>query len=179
MANEAQNLKSEWPTLACVDARADGGQREVTLLRQGIVIRRRHDGVRMKIRVPARAYRGVVFKATDEAADKQRYVVSLSHVDADLRILLADTSDEREAFAHLQYWGEYFALPLYVERADGQMDCIRRRLGNVDCATPQDHARKGTTLMARRGRFQRRRKPGSPARMNLVHRGAREIIARH
>ena len=179
MANVAQDPKSEWPTLACVDTRADGGQPEVTLLRQGIVIRRRHRGVRMKIRVPARAYRGVVFKATGEAANSQRYLVSLSHNDADLRILLADTSDEREAFAHLQYWGEYFALPLYVERAGGQMECIRRRLGDIDCARPQDHARKGTTLLARRGRFLRRRKPGTLVRMDVVHHGEREIIARH
>lgn len=175
MAYEAQDLKSEWPTLACADARADGGQREVTLLRQGIVIRRRHDGVRMKIRVPARAYRGVVFSTTDN----KRYRVSLSHADADLRVLLADTGDEREAFAHLQYWGDYFALPLYVERAGGQMDCIRSRLGEIECAVPQERARQGSTLLARRGRFLRRRKPGATHRLNVVHRGEREIIARH
>lgn len=174
---EALDKRQEWPVLTRRDQRADGGQREVTLRKQGVLISRRRDGVRMNIGVPAQAYQGVAINVVDDATS--RYRIVLLHRDADLAVVLNETDDRYDALAHLQYWGVYFDLPLFIERKAGALECIEHRIDNLVCGSAHAHRRAGQMVAKRRGRFLVRRKPGQTQLMDRMFGGEDEIIARH
>jgi len=71
MNTNSQTIQSEIKTprssAGLLDCRADGGQRDVTLTRHCVIIRRRIAGMGMKIDVPTRAYRGVVLSLEQSA----------------------------------------------------------------------------------------------------------------
>jgi hypothetical protein len=158
------------------DQRADGGQREVTLRKQGVLISRRRDGVRMNIGVPTQAYQGVAINVVDDATS--RYRIVLLHHDADLAVVLNETADRYDALAHLQYWGLYFDLPLFIERKAGTLERIEHRIDDLVCGNPHGHRRTGQMVAKRRGRFLTRRKPGQTQRLDHMFSGEDEIIAR-
>ncbi|MDF2115825.1 DUF6101 family protein [Roseiarcaceae bacterium H3SJ34-1] len=174
-----QEYRQEWPGLIRRDQRADGGQRQVTLRKQGVLISRRRDGVRMNIGVPAKAYQGVAINVATDDGKTLRYRVVLLHRDADLAVMLTETTDRYDALAHLKYWGLYFDLPLFIERKAGPLECIEHRVGDLKCGTAHAHRRTGKIIATRRGRFLARRKPGHTQRLDHVFSGEDEIIARH
>jgi hypothetical protein len=176
---EALEKRQEWPVLTRRDQRADGGQREVTLRKQGVLISRRRDGVRMNIGVPAQAYQGVAINVVADDDTTSRYRIVLLHRDADLAVVLNETADRYDALAHLHYWGLYFDLPLFIERKAGALECIEHRVDDLVCGSAHAHRRRGQMVAKRRGRFLTRRKPGQTQRLDHVFSGEDEIIARH
>ena len=170
--------RRDGPTLTGFDARADGGQRQITLRKQGVLISRQREGVRMNIGVPAQSYHGVAVNVA--AGDGgSRFRIVLMHRDADLAVVLDETTDRRVALAHLQYWGLYFDLPLYIERKAGALERVEHRTGDVVCGGARNSRRKRRTIAKRRGHFLCARKPGQTERLAHVFSGEDEIIARN
>jgi len=174
---EALEKRQEWPVLTRRDQRADGGQRQITLRKQGVMISRRRDGVHMNIGVPAQAYQGVAINLAD--GDDTRYRIVLLHRDAELAVVLNETADRYDALAHLHYWAVYFDLPLFIERKAGALECIEHRIDDLMYGSAHAHRRTGQTVAKRRGRFLTRRKPGQTERLDHVFSGEAEIIARN
>jgi hypothetical protein len=158
------------------DQRADGGQRQITLRKQGVLISRHRDGVHMNIGVPAQAYQGVAINVDDTTA---RYRIVLLHRDAELGVVLNETADRYDALAHLQYWALYFDLPLFIERKAGALECIEHSIDDLMCGSAHAHRRTGQMVAKRRGRFLTRRKPGQTERLDHVFSSEDEIIARN
>ncbi|HEY8064453.1 MAG TPA: DUF6101 family protein [Methylosinus sp.] len=156
------------------DRRADGGQRQVRLDRRDILISRRLGGMSMLISVPVRAYRGVALDVEPSVDGGASYRLSLAHDDPDLDIVLTETADGGAISADWKYWASYLDLPRLAAR-DGAFETVDPRLGGV--ALRETIARrKNTTVALRRPRFCARRKEGSDALMETVHREEREIV---
>lgn len=104
------------------DARAEGGERDVTLSADRVTIRRRYAGVRMKIGVPTRAYRGVVLSLEETASGHMCYRVTLRHADPDLSVVLTEAFDEGGVVEDLRDWARFLAQSPLLERAPGLLD---------------------------------------------------------
>ncbi len=152
-----QEIEAPRAAAAYRDARADGGQRDVTLTCQQVTIGRRLRGVRMKIRVPVNAYTGVTLGLENTASERPCYKVSLRHVDADLSVLLLETFDETEARQMWQGWAQHLSLARMVEREDGALDLIATAQRGVQTF---DRSRANVATKRSRGRFARRRRMG-------------------
>ena len=155
------------------DPRADGGQRDVTLTAHQVTIGRRVHGVRMKIRVPMAAYRGVALGLDTTLGGRLCYKVGLRHHDGDLDVLLIETFDEAEAMNMWRAWAQHLSLAMIVEREDGVLE----RFAEAGSSAQAFERRRGTPETLRsRGRFARRRRTGAPIEDARVHRDEREII---
>lgn len=158
------------------DARADGQTRVVELHGDHVLIARRLRNIAMRLRVPARHYRGIALRLRLAESGESFQELLLAHADPDLCVVL----DQRPADADLRrdwlLWAGYFDLPALVERSEGDFQIA---------GAPLDEAhglarRRGESLPAdRRGRFARRRRPGVEERMATCFAGEREIIARN
>ncbi len=71
------------------DPRADGGQRQIFIAAHEIAIDRKVAGVRMRLALPIRAFRGVSL-ALLQGPRGSFYRVALDHSDPDLRVTLAE-----------------------------------------------------------------------------------------
>lgn len=162
------------------DPRAEGGQRDVTLTRHRVTIRRRYAGVGMKIAVPTQAYRGVVLSLESNARGRAHFRVTLRHDDPDLSVILTEAFDETQILADWRAWAEFLTQSPLVERDGGALERVDAA-GACDEAFPVMPRRRGTPATWRsRGRFQMRRRMGcsledTPARIGL-HKGEREIV---
>lgn len=167
-----QTLEAPRSAAAYRDPRADGGERDVTLTPLQVTIGRRLRGVRMKIRVPTQAYRGLVLEL--KACDARRlcYTITLRHADSDLDVTLHETFDESEALAMWRGWAKHLDVKLFVARPDGRM---QRFAGH---ASGQPRGRRAESVATRRsrGRFQRRRRVGGQMTETPSYKGEREII---
>jgi hypothetical protein len=169
-----QDIEAPRSAAAYRDPRADGGQRDVTLTTLQVTIGRRLQGMRMKIRVPVRTYRGVAMGLDETAAGRLCFKVALRHQDNDLDVMLHETFDESEAMQMWRDWSEHLALSMMVEREDGALE----RIAPAPGAMQSYYRRRGAVATARsRGRFARRRRMGLPVAETAVHRDEREIIA--
>ncbi|PWB79850.1 MAG: hypothetical protein C3F11_19725 [Methylocystaceae bacterium] len=155
------------------DRRADGGQRQVRVGRQNILIARRLAGISMLISVPVRAYRGVALDIRATGHGGASYRLSLAHSDPDLDVILTETADGGAVSADWKYWASYLDLPRLAGK-DGEFETLDPRIGEV--AAPGAIARRrNTTVARRRARFATRRKTGIAARMETVYE-EREIV---
>ena len=155
------------------DPRADGGQRDVTLTTLQVTIGRRVHGVRMKIRVPMAAYRGIALGLETTLGGRLCYKVGLRHHDGDLDVLLIETFDETEAMTMWRGWAQHLGLAMIVEREDGVLE----RFAEAGSSARAFQRRRGTPETLRsRGRFARRRSMGAKRADECVHRDEREII---
>lgn len=152
-----KDIEAPRAAAAYLDARADGGQRDVTLTRQQVTIGRRLRGVRMKIRVPVNAYAGVTLGLEDTASGRACYKVALRHVDADLSVLLLETFDEAEARQMWQGWAQHLSLARMVEREDDAPEFVAAAQRGVQTF---DRSRANVSTKRSRGRFARRRRMG-------------------
>ncbi len=142
------------------DARADGGERHVALAQEEILIDRSMNGVRMRLRLPTRAYRGVALSLDETPTGRAIYRVSLWHNDRDFRITLQEALDDRDIVAQWKSWASYFGLPKFIERTPGQLEGAEIRLGQLAIGAARVQRRRGAAISKRRGRLPLRRKPG-------------------
>lgn len=162
--------------LACIvaeDPRADGGQRRITLGADMIGIDRSLAGMRMRLALPVRAYRGVALEVVEGARDTW-YRVALDHSDPDLRVTLAESRDPEALVAEWRGWAKYFRLPRLAQGAGEFPVALDGRLGELVLGAPQPRKR-GWPLKRRRSRMSAFRK-APRAREHVVHRSEREII---
>lgn len=143
------------------DGRADGGVRRIEINRDRVTVRRAVGGMRMAINVAVRDFLGITCRDTHEGK-----ALVLVHRDPSLSVPLLVTSDDVQIERAWQIWSDLFALPqIEDESGDTREPALRRRSRNV--------------IKTRRPRFLVRRKAGRPAMEQSIHRGEREIIARH
>jgi hypothetical protein len=156
------------------DARADGGQRDVTLTSLQVTIGRRLRGIQMKIRVPVKAYSGVTLGLEQASGGRPFYKVSLPHPDKELAILLVETFDEVEAHTLWRGWAKHLSLPMMVERDDGALEHF------ADAPREMRSFERGggtSPTLRSRGRFVRRRRMGELRADAMIHCDEREIIS--
>ncbi len=146
------------------DSRADDGARDVFIDQSEVIIARRVSGVRMRIRLAARAYRGVVLTLDRDAAGHDAFRLSLWHPDRDFSVTLDEAGDDSNIVANWKAWAAYLGLPKFVERQPGQLEGAERRLGSLALGTARVLRRRGGTIAKRRGRLSLRRKIGDVAR---------------
>ena len=187
MNTNAQNVQSEIKTprssAGLVDSRADGGQRDVTLTRHRVTIRRRIAGMGMKIDVPTHAYRGVVLSLEESARGRLHYRVTLRHADPDLSVILTEAFDETEILKDWRDWASFLTQSPLVERDSGALvgaDDVEAQgpaqTSAGETFTGSLQRRRGAPASARsRGRFVRRRHVGGPMG-EALHAGEREIV---
>lgn len=142
------------------DVRADGGVRQVEIHRERVVLRRAVKGMRMAVNVRVCDFIGIGLRGLD--GDTQ--MLALIHRDPSLTIPLAISADREELDTAFAMWSEIFRLPQLPEEKRRE-PAARRRRRNIICK--------------RRPRFLVRRRAGDTSRELPVHRGEREIIARH
>jgi hypothetical protein len=160
-------------SLVAADPRADGGQRRITLGADTIGIDRSLAGVRMKLALPVRAYRGVSL-AVIEGAQGTFYRLALDHADPDLRVTLAESRDPEDLVREWRGWAKYFRLPRLAQGSGEFWVAIEGRLGELVLGAAQPRKR-GWPLKHRRSRISGvRRAP--KVREHVVHRDEREII---
>jgi hypothetical protein len=162
--------------LACIvaeDPRADGGQRRITLCADTIGIDRSLAGVRMKLALPVRAYRGVALTVV-EGARETWYRVALDHADPDLRVTLAESRDAEALVAEWRGWAKYFRLPRLAQGVGEVCVALDGRLGELVLG-PAQPRKRGWPLKHRRSRMSALRRPAR-GREHAVHRNEREII---
>jgi hypothetical protein len=156
------------------DARADGGQRQISIAADGIAIDRRVAGVRMRLALPIRAFRGVSL-ALVENARGSFYRVALDHRDPDLAVTLAEAKSEREIAAEWKAWAQFFNLPRLTLGPDRKLVVLDSSLGGVVLGAVQPRKR-GWPLKPRRSKISGLRKQAPGGRVMSVFRGEREII---
>jgi len=162
--------------LACIvaeDARADGGQRRITLFADKIGIDRSLAGVRMKLALPVRAYRGVALTVV-EGAQGTFYRVALDHPDPELGVTLAENRDPEALVSEWRGWAKYFGLPRLAQGAGSFWVALDGRLGELVLG-PAQPRKRGWPLKHRRSRMSAIRKPARSG-VGAVHRNEREII---
>lgn len=168
-----QDIEAPRSAAAYRDPRADGGQRDVTLTARQVTIGRRLHGVRMKIRVPVSAYLGIAMALEATLGGRFCYKVALRHQDGDLDVLLVETFDEAEAMQMWSAWAQHLGTAMIVEREDGALE----RFADAPSGVNGFERRRGASPTSRsRGRFARRRSPGSAREVGVSYRGEREII---
>lgn len=168
-----QEIEAPRAAAAYRDPRADGGQRDVTLTARQVTIGRRLRGVRMKIRVPVSAYTGIAMALEATLGGRFCYKVALRHHDSDLDVLLVETFDEAEAMQMWSAWAQHLGTAMLVEREDG----VQERFADAPSSFIGFERRRGASQTSRsRGRFARRRSPGSAREEGASYRGEREII---
>lgn len=142
------------------DGRADGGIRHIEINRERIVVRRAVGGIRMAINVRVDEFLGIACRKTDEG-----HALVLAHQDPSLSVPLLVTDDDLQLEMDWQMWSDLFALPQIENENEEREPAPRRRRRNV--------------IRARRPKFLMRRKAGRYLAEPSMHRGEREIIARH
>jgi hypothetical protein len=135
------------------DARADGATRDVLLERDRILIRRRVDGVKMKLGVPLSAYHGVVLSLLETAAGRTFYRIR----DADLIVVLDEALDDRDVVAEWKLWAKVLAKPKFIERTPGCLLGEEVRMGALALGRGSSLRRRGSSLAKRKPRNIKRR----------------------
>jgi len=170
-----QDIEAPRAAAAYRDSRADGGHRDVTLTPECVTISRRVAGMRMRIAVPTRVYRGIVLTLTETASGRLCHKVVLRHSDIELDVDLTETFDENEALVMWRGWGRYLGQPIFIERAGGELE---RYVDPQAVAAPAPIPRRaGAQTRRSRGRFARRRRTGAIDPLAPVLRDHREIIS--
>ncbi|MCL2715008.1 MAG: DUF6101 family protein [Alphaproteobacteria bacterium] len=140
------------------DPRADGHVRQVEISRERVVLHRALHGMRMAVNVRVSDFAGIALTDCDDTP-----LLLLVHRDPALSIPLFSSTDEDELDEAWRMWSLMLALP---------------RLDEPSMCEPAARRRRRNAVTWRRPRFLLRRRVGIATGMP-VHRGEREIIARH
>ena len=158
-----------------VDARADGGRRQVSFDAGRVLIERSYSGISMRVGIAASSYAGVALALSLDAGGSPKYRILLAHRDADLSVVLHECDGE-DSVAEWKSWARYFALPRLVERFDGGFDKATNNLGQVELGAANASRRRGAWISRRRPRFLARRRIGNASMSGVSFAGEREII---
>jgi len=143
-------------SLEAPDPRADGRRRLVLIDCDRVVISRTVAGVRMRISLAPRAFRGIVLRLVSLDEVGFRYEIRLAHDDPDLAVPLVESNSETEAHAQWRHWARFLGLPRLVERVEGTYELIRSTVPGVMPGA----RRRGRGRGSKRVRFLTRRKVG-------------------
>jgi hypothetical protein len=162
------------------DAGADERTRQVVLDRERVVLRRAVRGIRMAVKVPVAAFRGISIRLLPADADgPAAFAIMLEHRDAALSVPLFVAPDNDDVVAEWQLWARVLGLPLLIADADGSLHSPYPSLGVVRVGEPSPRRRRRTAIKRRRASAPLRRATGRVPASPTVHRGEREIIARN
>lgn len=135
------------------------------------------NGLPIKLSMDMNVYRGVAARIEPIADSETTYVrLELLHADPSLCVPLSCGTNFDQIAVDWQAWSQRLHLPMLLIEADGTVTNAPRSEAVAGDPKMFDRRRNHTTV-ARRGRFQRRRKAGQDAAAVSVHQG-REIIAR-
>lgn len=143
------------------DGRADGGSRQIEINRERVLVRRAVRGINMIVQVGIRDFLGIACRQTDGGR-----ALVLAHRDPSLSVPLLVSPDNDEVEQAWTIWTDLLALPQIDEEDDVAREPAPRR-------------RRHHVIKERRPKFLVRRKEGHAFGPAPVHRGEREIIARH
>ncbi len=147
------------------DARDDGALGKISINRETILIARSLRGIRMRVRVPTEAYRGIAL-CRQQTKQHASYSLRLVHRDPDLSVTLQEAQDAHAILSLWEEWADFLTLPK-IEAAQHALP---------ECHAPDVCARRrGATLAKRRSRARLRRKIGIAA--SRVYRDERLIIS--
>ena len=162
------------------DPSADGRIRQVELHRERVILRREVRGMLMAVGVPVADFRGITLRVRqDDDAVPASACITLDHTDDALSLPLFEAPDTDDVLAVWRAWGRVLGLPLMIAKLNGTVHEPFPRLGGVELDEPAPRRRRRSALRRRRPSFLTRRKPGAKIAGASVHRGEREIIARH
>ncbi|MCC6890628.1 MAG: hypothetical protein IT536_19060 [Hyphomicrobiales bacterium] len=165
---------------SAVDKTADERIRQVELTRERVIVRRAVRGMKMAVNLPVAAYLGVALRLEPRQGDCPGAVsIVLEHHDRALSLQLHRAEDATDIQAEWRSWAQVLGMPLLIAGPDGRMREAFERIGGVDIAPPLARRRRRSALRRRRPSILLRRKVGRPLAQAAVHRGEREIIARH
>jgi hypothetical protein len=161
------------------DEAADERLRVVDLHRERVVLRRSMRGIRMKLNMPVKSYRGVAIRLHGEANRPAASIaIVLEHADPALSLPLFASAERDEIVAEWQSWGRVLGLPLLVAENDGSLREPFARLGAVRVEKPTWRRRRRSAIARRRPSRLMRRRPGKLPAIPVVY-NEREIIARN
>jgi len=154
------------------------GDVSFTIDQRGATVRRilRRSGLPATVVLPARAFRGVAARAIEDDLLNVTVTLELLHNDPQLSVPLLVADNLEDVAADWRAWAEAYRLPMLLIEADGVARTLEESLGGAIKTMPPQERRKGRPTMARRSRFQARRKTGNLG-LRLVVNGE-EIIAR-
>ncbi len=164
------------------DCRADDNNRTICFEPERIVIMRRICGMSMRVTVPYSRYSGIGVELPNLVEDRRGFRVCLVHKDPDLSVTLYEGENPLIVDAAIAEWKEYLDLPVIGEAPPDLDNDIVPDGANAGSAIPGNRPRtrrRGGTLAKRRPRLFARRNTGDSGRMETVHVGEREIIARN
>lgn len=165
---------------SAADEAADERLRVVDLHRDRVVLRRSVRGMRMALNLPVTAFRGVAIRLIGEAGQiPSAIAVVLEHRDPALSLPLFLAQECDDVVAEWQSWGRALGLPLLVAEGDGSLREPFAMLGALRIAAPIARRRRRGTIARRRPSRLMRRKATRLSDTPAVHRGEREVIARH
>jgi Family of unknown function (DUF6101) len=163
-----------------IDARADERQRQVELDCERVVLHRSVRGMRMAVRLPMSAYRGVALRVVAAAPGSRDLIsVSLEHNDPGLSVPLFSAHDNDDVVAEWQLWARVLGRPLLIAELDGTLREPFGQLGALRVGAVALRRRRRNAIKRRRPSILMRRRPGKMPAVPLVRRGEREIIARN
>jgi Family of unknown function (DUF6101) len=160
------------------DAGADERQRQVELDRERVVLRRAVRGIRMAIRLPISAFRGVALRMLPAGAGASDLIaVSLEHNDPGLSVPLCIAPDSKDVVAEWQLWARVLGRPLLIAELDGTLREPFRQMGTLRLGAVAPRRRRRNAIKKRRPSIFLRRRLGKASAQRVIH-SEREIIAR-
>ena len=161
------------------DAGADERQRQVELDRERVVLRRAVAGIRMAIRLPISAFRGVVLRLLPAGTGPSDLIsVSLEHRDPGLSVPLCVAPDSEDVVAEWRLWARVLGRPLLIAELDGTLREPFAQMGTLRLGAVAQRRRRRNAIKKRRPSIFLRRRPGQRSAEPVIHGGEREIIAR-
>ncbi|WP_208995835.1 DUF6101 family protein [Pannonibacter tanglangensis] len=148
----------------------------VYLDRDTAIIKRPLAGLPLTLVVPIHVFQGVAVEITPGALPGTLTArLFLRHADPALCVPLREADNAEDLADDWAMWGESLKLPLLMCEPDGTISTVSAAPGSSFAPD----RRRVYALTARRPRFLNRRKTGRLHPVQTVHRGEREIIARH
>lgn len=166
------------PQMTSFATHDDFGDVSFTIDQRGATVRRilKKSGLPATVVLPARAFRGVAARAIEDDLLNVTVTLELLHNDPQLSVPLLVADNLEDVAADWRAWAEAYRLPMLLIEADGVARTLEESLGAAIKAMPPQGRRKGRPTMARRSRFQARRKTGDLGLRLVI--GGEEIIAR-
>ncbi len=162
------------------DAGADERQRQVELDCERVVLHRAVRGIRMAIRLPMSAFRGVLLRLlpAEAAGGADLVAVSLEHRDPGLSVPLCVAPDSEDMVAEWQLWARVLGRPLLIAELDGTLREPFQQMGTLHIGAVAPRRRRRNAVKKRRPSIFLRRRPGRMPAQRVIH-SEREIIARN
>ena len=152
------------------------GDKSYKIDRNGVVVKKTMTcGLPMTIAVPAKAFKGVAARATEDAQGNVTVTLELLHHDPELSVPLLFANDMNDVAADWHSWSRLMKLPMLIVDMDNVATAVTKQLGDIMVETPLQR-RKRITTVRHRPNFLRRRKIGVVGKVEKIT--AAELIAR-